>query len=122
MKASKRIIDWINLLLGVWLIISPWVLGTFASVTSTTVLMVMGVGLVAFSIWALVRVETRAAEWWNFSLGVLLFVLPWIFNYTSTFSNAVNSWTVGIVVAFLALISMPMTKGFHHDEGHHHPA
>ncbi|HKK01647.1 MAG TPA: SPW repeat protein [Desulfuromonadales bacterium] len=117
---SKRVIDWINLLLGAWLIISPWVLGTVASTTSTILLVLMGIALVAFSVWALVRVENQAAEWWNFFLGALLFFLPWIFSYTSMFSSAVNSWIVGVVVAVLALITMPLIKGMHHEGEHHH--
>ena len=120
MTGSKRTIDWINLLLGVWLIISPWVLGTAASATSTAVLVVMGIALVIFSAWALVRAENRAAEWWNIFLGVLLFFLPWIFSYSSMVSNAVESWIVGAVVAVLALITLPMIKGIHHEGGHHH--
>ena len=80
----------------------------------------MGIGLVIFSLWALFQVESRAAEWWNVFLGVLLFLLPWIFNYTGRFDNAVNSWIVGIIVAALALVTMPLTKGIHHREGPHH--
>ncbi len=117
---SKRVIDWINLLLGIWLIASPWVLGTVASTTSTTVLVVIGIALVIFSAWALAQVENRVAEWWNVFLGVLLFFLPWIFNYSGMVSNAVNSWIVGIVVAALALITLPMIKGMHQEGGHHH--
>ena len=117
---SKRVIDWINLLLGIWLIASPWVLGTVASTTSTTVLVLVGVALVIFSAWALAQAENRIAEWWNVFLGVLLFFLPWIFNYSGMVSNAVNSWIVGIVVAVLALITLPMIKGIHQEGGHHH--
>jgi uncharacterized membrane protein HdeD (DUF308 family) len=119
MRGSKRFIDWINLLLGIWLIISPWVLGTVANTTGTIILVVMGIALVAFSLWALVRVENRAAEWWNFSLGILLFVLPWIFNYTATHGDAVNSWIVGFIVAVLALITMPLISEMHRQEHQH---
>lgn len=119
MRISKRIIDWINLLLGGWLIVSPWVLGTVGGTTST-VLVIMGIALVIFSAWALFRVEERAAEWWNFFMGVLLFLLPWIFNYTTTFSIAWNSWIVGVVVAILALVAMPLVSGLHHHEPPHH--
>ncbi len=120
MTGSKRVIDLINLLLGMWLIVSPWVLGTVASTSSTIVLVLMGIALVVFSAWALARAENRTAEWWNFFLGVLLFFLPWIFSYTGKFSNAVNSWIVGIVVAALALVTMPLSKGIHEGGSHHH--
>jgi uncharacterized membrane protein HdeD (DUF308 family) len=117
MQGSKRFIDWVNLLLGIWLIVSPWILGTAASTTATYVLVVMGIALVAFSVWSLVRLDNRASEWWHFFLGILLFVLPWIFNYTATFSDAMNSWIVGIAVAALALITMPLIDRIH---GHEH--
>jgi uncharacterized membrane protein HdeD (DUF308 family) len=120
MQGSKRFIDWVNLLLGIWLIISPWVLGIVASTAATVVLVVMGAAIGIFSIWALVRLEDRAAEWWNFFLGVLLFVLPWIFRYTSTYSGAWNSWIVGFVVAVLSLITMSLINGMHRKEREHH--
>jgi uncharacterized membrane protein HdeD (DUF308 family) len=117
MQGSKRFIDWVNLLLGIWLIVSPWVLGTVASTTATYVLVVMGIALVAFSVWALLRIENRAAEWWHLFVGVLLFALPWIFKFTTTFSDAMNSWIVGIVVTVLSLITMMLINGMH---GHEH--
>lgn len=120
MRVPKRIIDWINLLLGVWLIITPWIVGAAASTTGTTVLVIMGFALVISSAWALYRVEERAPEWWNLGLGVLLFVLPWIFSYTAMVSNAWTSWIVGAVVALLALITMPMTHGIPHHKPPHH--
>jgi uncharacterized membrane protein len=119
MQGSKRFIDWVNLLLGIWLIVSPWALGTVMNTTGTTVLVVMGIALVIFSIWALFRLENRAAEWWNFFLGVLLFLLPWIFRYRATYSDAWNSWIVGFVVAILSLITMSLINGMHR-QGHEH--
>jgi predicted MFS family arabinose efflux permease len=120
MQVSKRIIDWVNLLIGIWLIISPWVLGTVASTTSTVVLVIMGIALVVFSAWALFQLENRAAELWHVFLGVLLFVLPWIFSYTGTHGEAWNSWIFGVVVAILSLITMPMINGMHRREQQHH--
>lgn len=120
MRMSKRIIDWINLLLGVWLIASPWVLGTVTSTASSTALVVVGIALVVFSLWALFHVADRAVEWWNAFLGVLLFLLPWLFNYSGRFDNAVNSWIVGIIVAALALVTMPLIRGIRHQGGPHH--
>ncbi len=121
MQGSKRFIDWVNLLLGIWLIVSPWALGTFmTSTTATTVLIVMGVALVAFSLWALVRVEDRAAEWWNLITGAVLFVLPWVFRYTATRRDAWDSWIVGFVVVILTLITTSLMRGTHQREQAHH--
>jgi hypothetical protein len=120
MLGSKRFVDWINLLLGIWLMISPWVLGTTANITATVVLVAMGVAVFGFSIWAVLRVENRNAEWWNLFLGALLFFLPWIFQYQSTYSDAWNSWIVGFVVAVLSLITMSILNVMHRGEREHH--
>lgn len=119
MRISKRVIDWINLLLGVWLIISSWVLGTVAS-TTTTVLVIVGIALIAFSVWALARAKKFAAEWWNFFLGVLLLFLPWTLNYTTKFGIAVNSWIVGVLVAALAFTTMPLIESIRDQKPPHH--
>ncbi len=120
MQGSKKFIDWVNVLLGIWLMISPWLLGTTGNITATVILLVMGVAVFSFSIWAVLHVEDRNAEWWNFFLGVLLFVLPWIFRYQSTYSDAWNSWIVGFVVAVLSLITVSILNMMHRGEREHH--
>jgi hypothetical protein len=120
MQQSKRFIDWINLVLGIWLMISPWVLGTTANITATVVLVVMGIAVFSFSIWAVLRVENRNAEWWNVFLGVILFVTPWIFQYQTMYRDAWNSWIVGFVVAVLSLITMSILNVMHRGESAHH--
>jgi uncharacterized membrane protein HdeD (DUF308 family) len=122
MRGSKRFLDWVNLLLGIWLIVSPWVFGTVSNTVATVVLVVLGIAVVAFSIWALVRLEDSAAEWWNFIVGIVLFLMPWIFKYTTTYSDALNSWAVGVVVATLSLITLTLINGMHRREGRAHHA
>jgi hypothetical protein len=119
MRGYKLFIDYVNLLLGIWLIISPWVLGTTANVAGTAALVVMGIVILLFSLWAVSQSESRTPEWWNFALGIVLFILPWLFRYTAARGDAWNSWIVGFVVAILALIAMPLIKGMH-GHGHEH--
>src|SRR5689334_23400180 len=47
---TRRWQDWVNLLLGVWLFLSPWLLGyTGASMTASWNAWILGVALVVFS-------------------------------------------------------------------------
>jgi len=46
--------EWLNLIVGLWAVISPWVLGFHASTTETTVHVVIGIAvavLAAIEIW-----------------------------------------------------------------------
>jgi SPW repeat len=44
--------EWANLALGLWLIISPWILGFAASMPATWTHLIMGVAVAAASAWA----------------------------------------------------------------------
>lgn len=111
---KKRVLDWINLLLGVWLIISPWVLKTTANQASTRVVVILGIAVVVASIWALTQIQARAAEWWNVAFGVILFLVPWIFGYINHTRIAWDSWIVGVAVAVLALNCLPALNRIDH--------
>jgi hypothetical protein len=44
--------EWANLLLGVWLVVSPWILGFAANANVTWTQMIFGVLVAAASVWA----------------------------------------------------------------------
>jgi len=80
--------DWLNLLLGAWLFISPWALG-FAkaggAATSTYShaaafnAWIVGVIVVLLSIAALARTQPWE-EWLNLLAGFWLFISPWVLS------------------------------------------
>src|SRR5215831_8518266 len=83
---SNRWQDWLNLLLGAWLFISPWVLGfaqtqAAAGAGATHSLAapnawIFGVIVVLLSIAALARTQPWE-EWLNLIAGIWLFISPW---------------------------------------------
>jgi len=114
---ANRWQDWLNLLLGAWLFISPWVLGfakTTAENTSTHSsaafnAWIFGVIVVILSIAALARTQPWE-EWLNLLAGAWLFISPWVLSYTTVPAALWNALIVGALVFILAcwdLATMP---------------
>jgi hypothetical protein len=100
--------DWINLILAVWLFISPWVLGYFpggavASMPASWTAWVLGVVIAVFSIAALYKAQPWE-EWINLIAGVLLFISPLVLSYyTVTIAGMWNALIVGALVFILSI-------------------
>lgn len=106
--------DWLTGIVGVWLIISPWVIGygmpgggTSASVTAISAspvalnfilsgviaLVLSGAALLAYRMWE---------EWIEAIVGLWLIASPWLLNFTGSrpaFWSAVLSGMVIVVAA-----------------------
>lgn len=52
---TKRWQDWINLLLGAWVAISPWMLGFTSNSDVMTNSVIVGCAVVLLAIWAMVK-------------------------------------------------------------------
>lgn len=100
--------DWVNLVLAVWLFISPWVLsfhpgGTEASVPAAWTAWVLGIVIAVFSIAALARAQPWE-EWINLIAAVLLFISPLVLGYHAVAMAAMwNALIVGALVFILAI-------------------
>ena len=96
---SKSGSSWVNILLGIWVIISPFVFN-FHSPKGVWNNIITGV---AVGILALVRWSMHQPGWsWpNLFLGIWLFISPFVF-----FLSGAGMWSnviVGIIIAALAL-------------------
>jgi hypothetical protein len=103
MKATvKHWQDPVNAIVGVWLIVAPWVLGFQAERSVMANSVVVGLGLLAFALAAIFL--PRAWEAWSeLVLGLWLVASPWVlrFDAVATAKNAMLA--SGIVVAALAV-------------------
>ena len=99
--------DWVNLLLGVWLIVAPWVLRSTGTANSNA--WWVGVLIALVSIWALGMPRMAAAEWCNIALGIGLFIAPWVLHYVFG-GTSWNAWIVGAVVVILAAWALSSTR------------
>lgn len=108
--------DWCNLILAIWLFISPWVLGfypggSFASPPASWTAWILGVVIGVFSIAALARARPWE-EWINLICGVLLFISPLVFAYyATTIAGMWNALIVGALVFILAIWDLSTQPG-----------
>jgi len=93
--------DCVSLLLGIWLCISPWVLGFASDLTMTQYAFGFGVALIAVELWTL-TVFRVWEEWINVVLGALIAVFPWIVSSVAAVAKT-NFVIVGLLVLVLAL-------------------
>ncbi|MES2129356.1 MAG: SPW repeat protein [Pseudomonadota bacterium] len=100
--STKRWQDQLILLIGLWLILTPWALGYAPNTLESLNAIVVGalmVVLAAFDLyktylWA-VLINAMAAVWVAFS--------PWVLHYTFARPLAANAIVVGVAVLVLAI-------------------
>lgn len=64
---------------------------------------IVGIALVAVSVWALASPGTVVTEWVRIVLGVWLFLVPWILGFVAGGAVAWTAWIIGILTVVLAL-------------------
>jgi hypothetical protein len=120
--------DWLNLILGVWLFISPWVLsfavGGRASTQNPAGAAAGGGAMLANAAWnawvlgiivALVAISalTRTAAWQeglNLLLGIWVFIAPWVLGFSGAANAAWDHWIVGFLVFVFALAGLSAAR------------
>jgi len=93
--------DWVNLILAVWLFISPWVLNFAGQQRPAWDAWIVGVVVAVLSIAALTQVQVWE-EWINLLLGAWLFISPWVLGFSSDATISWNAWIVGILIFLVA--------------------
>ncbi|WEG12872.1 SPW repeat protein [Pullulanibacillus sp. KACC 23026] len=100
--------QWLNALIGIWFIISPWTLGFSQISMATTLSVIFGAILLIVSFWA--AVQEKAVNWsswlgWvSLIMGVLVIVVSFSFSL-----SAAAMWTnaiLGVIVVILDLFAM----------------
>ena len=89
----------ISLLAGIWLFISPWVYGAYATPNAWNSWMV-GVLIMLFAAIRMRSPEARGASVVSLLLGIWTFASPWIL-YPGNAGRFVNSMCVGALVFIL---------------------
>jgi hypothetical protein len=93
--------DGVNFLLGVWLVVAPWLLGYAMETWPAWNAHIVGVVIAVAAISALVAFQ-RWEEWVNVVLGAWLVVSPWLLGFSALQAATWNQVIVGVVVAALA--------------------
>ena len=111
MKAWTRWQEWVNLVVGAWVFISPWILGFSQDPASSWSAWVLGVLLVVVALWALAAPFSTAAVWIVGALGVLVFLSPWVLGFAGLANPAWSAWITGVVVAVAAVWDLVQPRG-----------
>lgn len=109
---QARTASGINVLLGIWLIISPWVFG-YAYASGNAPLwnsVVVGALVLILAATRFSSPHTAAGlSWTNLVLGLWTIASPWIYEYDRIGSAAWDNIATGIAIMLVALWSAGMT-------------
>ena len=98
--------DWVNLVAGVWLFLTPWFFG-YSHTNYAWNAFVFGAVIAILSVWALA--DRRIwEEWVNIVIGIWVFISPWVFGMVKG-AAMWNHWIVGLVLVVFAIWSLSMT-------------
>lgn len=97
-------IYWISVVIGLWLIASPFALGYTGIVQATVNDISLGVVIAATSLWMALKVNTPAWLGWALMLfGVWVIVAPFALAYSATTSATMNDAVTGVIVLAVAI-------------------
>lgn len=97
--------DWVGVGLGIWLLISPWVMG-YADVQIASInALVLGVILVLEELLEL-GVHESAEEWIDMIAGIWLMASPLVLGFAGSLPALLNAEIVGLLTMAFALLSM----------------
>lgn len=103
--------NWIDLLAGIWLLISPFIIRGFAS-TATSNCVIFGI---IIGVLSLVRFGYLARgvwlSWVNFILGIWVLISPWVLRFSHEPTATWNSAILGIIVIVFSLWAALATPG-----------
>jgi hypothetical protein len=104
--AQARTASGINILLGIWLLVSPWVFGYHAIPTALFNSVIVGA---AIAILAVNRFESPGSKtvlsWVNLALALWTIASPWVYGYASNLGALRDNVVLGIVIGALAIWS-----------------
>lgn len=107
-----------SLLLGVWLVLSPFALGFAGAAVWMTI--VLGLCVILFAVEGFV-IPSYLEEWGEILIGLALVAVPWTVGYESVSATA-SSMASGMLVILLAAWELATDREFiawWHDRWHH---
>jgi hypothetical protein len=112
--AQARTASGVNILLGIWLIVSPWVFDYRGkSAVSSNIILGALIALLAMSRLAWLR-NSAGLSAINLVLAFWTIYSPWAYQYTASEGALLDNVVAGILVAALAIRSATATDAEHH--------
>lgn len=101
-KMTHQWRDVANLILGLWLLISPWVLSYMGETVAALNAYIVGIIIAVAAAAALVAFH-KWEEWVNVALAAWLIISPFLLSYPMMASAMTNQIVIGVVTGLLAL-------------------
>ncbi|MEA3192040.1 MAG: hypothetical protein QOD26_373 [Betaproteobacteria bacterium] len=109
MVGTARWQDWTSFALGLWLAVSPWIVGYEADHVATGNAAFVGVAL-ALGAHFQIGLDELWTEWLNFAVGLWLLAAPFFLDFTTGMVATVNCITVGCLICWLAASALQLDK------------
>ncbi len=109
MTAAARWQEWASFALGLWLALSPWMVGYAEHDAATANAVFVGLTLALASHFE-ATFEQVSAEWLNLGGGVWLVVAPFVLGFGGAGVPTANSIAVGTFVTALAGSALSLDK------------
>ena len=98
LRAGKGVPDWINLICGVLLFISPWVLAFSGDMTPASTAWVGGIVIAVMGAVALAQFA-EFEDWFALVAGVLVIIAPWVLGFAAMTYAVWTFVVLGLIVA-----------------------
>src|SRR2546423_851521 len=102
---KEALTDVINLLLGAWLFLSPWIFGFVGEVAPSWNGWLSGIVVAGLAIAALAAFA-EWEEWLNLIVGIWVAVSPWLVGFSVNAAATRVHLIVGVIVAVVAAIRL----------------
>jgi hypothetical protein len=99
---GKSVQDWINLVCGALLFISPWALGFSGDMMAARTAWVGGIVIAVMGIAALVQFA-EWEDWVALIAGVLMIISPWVLGFAAMHLAAWTMVVLGLIVALASV-------------------
>jgi hypothetical protein len=107
--AAARWQEWASFALGLWLAVSPWIIGHAEHEAATANAVFVGLTLALASHFE-ATFDHISAQWLNLGAGVWLLIAPFVLGFAAAGVPTANSIAVGTFAAALAGSALSLDK------------
>jgi hypothetical protein len=100
-----RVLSSVNVLLGLWLIVFPWIVGAPGPNVATSGI-AAGVLTLLFAVLRFARKHSTGMSWANVLIGAWTMMTPWAFGENSADIRTFNYVVVGLLIVAMEAYSL----------------
>jgi hypothetical protein len=105
MRRNQVVGDVLNLVLAVWLFLSPWIVGFTTIMPAAWTAWLSAIAIAIFAIAAL-SAFAEWEEWINLILGIWVLISPWVVGVAANEAPKLALFLTGLAVAIIAAVEL----------------